>query len=112
MARELWDTAVGVNLFLATASLLPIPGIDGGPILKWSLVEQGYSIRESDEVVRQANGALAALLGLGSALAYLKRKRFLAILLGALAGTALGIFLGFIKESEMLQSPNIRSTSC
>jgi Zn-dependent protease len=104
LARELWDTAVGMNIFLATVSLLPIPGIDGGPILKWSLVEGGYSPQEADQTVRRVNGPLAAILGIGALLAYLRRKRFLALLLGLLSGSALGVFLGWIKESDILQS--------
>ena len=46
------NAAVGMNLFLCTASLLPIPGIDGGPILKWALVERGSTPEEADELVR------------------------------------------------------------
>jgi len=108
LARELWDAAVGMNIFLSTVSLLPIPGIDGGAILKWSLVNQGRSPTQADGIVRQVNGPLAAILGLGSVLAYLRGKRFVALLLGALAGSAMGVFLGWIKESELLQSPNSR----
>jgi hypothetical protein len=111
MAHEIWDAAVGMNVFLATVSLLPIPGIDGGPILKWSLVDQGKTPEDADQVVRSVNGPLAVLLGLGSVFAYLRRKRLWALLLGMLAGTALGVFLGWIEESEILQSPTPRSKS-
>jgi len=109
MARELWDAAVGMNLFLATVSLLPIPGIDGGPVVKWSLVGRGYDPREADRAVQRVNGPLAVILGIVTMLAYLRKKRFLAVLLGLLSGTALGVFLGWIKESEVLQSMNMRS---
>jgi len=44
MARDVANAAVGMNAFLCTASLLPIPGIDGGPALKWALVERGYAL--------------------------------------------------------------------
>jgi Zn-dependent protease len=104
MAHEIWDAAVGMNVFLATVSLLPIPGIDGGPILKWSLVDQGKTPEQADQVVQNINGPLAVLLGLGSIFAYLRRKRFWALLLGMLSSLALGVFLGWIQESEILQS--------
>jgi Zn-dependent protease len=104
VAHEIWDSAVGMNVFLAIVSLLPIPGIDGGPILKWSLVDQGKTPEQADQVVQNINGPLAVLLGLGSIFAYLRRKRFWALLLGMLSSLALGVFLGWIQESEILQS--------
>ncbi len=108
MARELWDAAVGMNIFLATVSLLPIPGIDGGPMLKWTLVERGHQPDTADEIVRQVNGPLALLLGLGALIAFLRKKRFLASLLGMLSASALGVFLGWIRESKVLQLSNGR----
>jgi Zn-dependent protease len=109
VAHDLWDAALGMNLFLATVSLLPIPGIDGGPILKWTLVEYGQNPQQADQIVRRLNGPLAVLLGLGGLLAYLRKKRFIAVLLGLLSGTALGVFLGWIQESEILQSPRAQT---
>jgi Zn-dependent protease len=108
LAHEVWNAAVGMNVFLATASLLPIPGIDGGPILKWSLVERGYSVNEADQLVRRVNGPLAVLLGFSAVLAWLRKKQFLAFILGLLSGSALSIFLGWIDESEMLQATHKR----
>lgn len=104
LARELWDAAVGMNVFLATVSLLPIPGIDGGPILKWTLVNHGHTPSDADQVVRQVNGPIAAILGLGSALAYLRGKRFIALLFGLLSGSALAVFLGWIEETKLNNS--------
>jgi len=109
VAHELWDAALGMNLFLATVSLLPIPGIDGGPILKWTLVEYGRNVQQADQIVRRLNGPLAVLLGFGGLLAYLRKKSLIAGLLGLLSGTALGVFLGWIQESEILQSPRTQT---
>lgn len=36
------DTAVRINAILCTVSLLPIPGLDGESLLKWSLVKNGW----------------------------------------------------------------------
>ena len=52
IAGETAKTAYQTNLFLSLISLLPIPGIDGGPILKWSLVKGGRTIQEADRVVK------------------------------------------------------------
>jgi Zn-dependent protease len=56
-----------INGLLGAGSLLPLPFIDGGVLLKWSLVERGQPAEEADQVVRQANlliGILAAAIGL------------------------------------------------
>ena len=96
-ARTAYDT----NLFLSLVSLLPIPGIDGGPILKWNLVEGGRSIKEADEVVRKANGPLAVLLGLFSSRAFARRKILPGLFSLMLGGISLSIFAGWLKEEEI-----------
>lgn len=55
------------NSLLAVGSLFPLPFIDGGVILKWTLVERGQSSAQADRMVRQAGfaaGGLVVLLGL------------------------------------------------
>ena len=96
-ARTAYDT----NLFLSVVSMLPIPGIDGGPILKWSLVERGKTIAEADEVVRKANGPLALILGLFSSGAFLKKKNLLGFFSLMLGGISLSIFAGWLKEEDI-----------
>jgi hypothetical protein len=94
-------TALHTNLFLSLVSLLPIPGIDGGPILKWSLVKKGRAAQEADEVVREVNGPLALILGLFSSLLFAK-KRILPGALSAMLGlTSLAIYTGWIKEEDV-----------
>lgn len=94
-------TARDTNLFLSVVSLLPIPGIDGGPILKWSLVERGKSIEEADEVVRKTNGPLALFLGLFSSAAFLKKKPLLGFFSLILGGISLSIYTGLFKEEDI-----------
>ncbi|MBP6805518.1 MAG: hypothetical protein KA362_15505, partial [Chloroflexi bacterium] len=53
-------------------ALLPLPVVDGGVFLKWTLVEQGYTPEAADAVVQKAgvlsltlvSGVIAWLLGL------------------------------------------------
>jgi hypothetical protein len=96
-ARSAYDT----NLLLILVSLLPIPGIDGGSILKWSLVDRGRTLQEADEVVQKVNGPLALLLGLFSSGAFLKKKPLLGLFNLMLGGISLSVYLGWLKEDEI-----------
>jgi hypothetical protein len=94
-------TAFQTNLFLSMISLLPIPGIDGGPILKWGLVDRGKSIEEADQIVQQVNGPLAVILGLFSSQAFLKKKYlagFFSFMLGIIS---ISVFAGWLKEEDL-----------
>ena len=86
-AREVADTAVGMNAFLATASYTPNPSFDGGPLLKWSLVSCGRSPAQADAIVRQANRAVGMGLA-GGAAALLGRRSWL-----------LGVTLAFLSAA-------------
>ena len=64
IAYDLAETALATNIFLPTVGLLPIPFIDGGPVLKWSLVARGRTVPEADQAVRRVNVVLGLLLSL------------------------------------------------
>lgn len=89
------------NIFLSLVSLLPIPGIDGGPILKWGLVEKGCSIEEADNAVRQVNGPLSVILGLFSSWSFAKKRIFAGIFSGMLGLISLSVFAGWLKEEDV-----------
>jgi Zn-dependent protease len=98
---EAAKTFYQTNLFLSLVSLLPIPGIDGGPILKWSLVDKGHSIEEADQLVRKVNGPLAVFLGLFGSWSFAK-KRILAGLFSTMLGLiSLGVYAGWLKEEDV-----------
>ena len=68
IAAELagWS-ALGHGLLLIM-SLSPLPPVDGGTILKWTLVERGKTEGEADEMVRRVDwviGIGAAIIGVG-----------------------------------------------
>ncbi len=100
IAREVADAGVGMNLFLSTVSLLPIPGIDGGPILKWSLVGSGRMPEEADEIIMQVNKLTGAGLGAAAGVALKKKRWFIGAILGMLSATALGVGFGLLKEQN------------
>jgi hypothetical protein len=97
-ARDVAKAAVGMNTFLLTVSLLPIPGIDGGPILKWSLVERGQSLEQADETVRKVNLATSMGLGAVSAVALKKKKYLIGGFAAVLGCVALAVGVGWLKE--------------
>ena len=101
IARETAKAALQTNVFLSAVSLLPIPGIDGGPILKWSLVERGYEIEEADQVVQRVNGPLSLALGLFSGVSFLNNKNLIGVFSALLGLISLGVFSGKIKEDEI-----------
>jgi Zn-dependent protease len=98
IARDIADAAVRVNAFLPVVGLLPIPGIDGGPVLKWSLVEGGRTPQEADRVVRKVDGVLGVLLGTAGVDALKNRRWLWSGLLLSLAAAALGVAMGLLEE--------------
>jgi len=97
-SRDIVDAFVGMNAFLFLAGMTPQPWLDGGAVLKWSLVEKGYSLAKADEKVRQVNYAAAAGMGIASVVAQKKKKKLIGGTLAALAGISLFTALGLIKE--------------
>lgn len=68
IARELaaWS-AVGHGLIML-AALLPLPMVDGGTLVKWTLVARGRTETEADEIVRRVDwvmGIVGGLIGIG-----------------------------------------------
>ena len=96
-AREVLNVAVGMNTFLCSASLVPVPGIDGGPLLKWSLVETGRTPAQAETLLRQTDLALSPALGALAALQVRRRSWLPAALAAAFAGLTLAVGLGKLK---------------
>lgn len=76
MAREVvgWSI-IGHGLILA-GSLAPIPIVDGGSILKWSLVENGQTPQAADRLVEQSGIAAGIAAGAAGA-GFAARQRWL-----------------------------------
>ncbi len=100
LGRYAADFAIGTNTFLSTVSLLPIPGIDGGPILKWSLVQRGYNPDKADEVVKGVNRVVGGGLGIAAGVALKNQRKWLGLTIAAFAVTSLAIGFGLLKEQE------------
>ena len=98
LTRYAVDFVLGTNAFISSLSLLPIPGIDGGPILKWSLVERGRSPAQADDIVKAVNLVSGSGLGIAAGVALKQRRKWLGVALAAFAATSLAIGFGYLKE--------------
>jgi Zn-dependent protease len=98
--RDVTDTAVRMNAFLCTVSLLPIPGLDGGPLLKWSLVKKGWSVKDADETVRKVNWGVGGAAVSASVVAFRRRRPIIGLLCAMTAGVALAIAAKLLREQQ------------
>jgi Zn-dependent protease len=98
VARDIVNAARGMNAFLVLAGMLPIPGIDGGVVLKWALVDKGKTPTQADEIVRKVDITTAVGLGAGAVLAFKSRKRLLGGIFAMFAGIALVTGIGLLRE--------------
>jgi hypothetical protein len=76
LAREVAGWSCLGHGFIFGGSLAPLPIVDGGTMLKWTLVERGRTPEQADEVVAQVNLSLGtALTATGVAVAATRRNR-------------------------------------
>lgn len=102
VAREVADAAMGMNLFLCTASLVPNPEIDGGPALKWALVEGGSTPGRADAMVKKANQVVGLGLAGASGGAFARQRPFLGAILGMLSWLSLDFGFRRAKDKESI----------
>lgn len=96
--RAVAGNVLGTNLLIPALGLLPLPVLDGGPLLKWSLVARGRTIAEANRTVQRANAVGACASGVVTAAA-VRRRSWLVALLGAqFAGLMLAYALGWLRE--------------
>ncbi len=68
IARELAAWSAGGHGLLLILSLLPVSIVDGGTLLKWTLVARGRTATEADEIIRRVDwvmGIVGGLIGVG-----------------------------------------------
>ncbi len=97
IVKELaWWWALGHGLQLLM-SVSPLPPVDGGTILKWTLVEKGKTEAEADEVVRRVDwilGSILVIVGIG--LIFLKIW-IVGLILLSVGGIVFGVVAGKIR---------------
>jgi hypothetical protein len=93
LSRDLADASLAAHSFILLGSVVPLPMVDGGIILKWKLVEAGQSVEQADHTVRKTSLSLGvAILGLGVLLGLFRKRKLVGGLLAA--GGAVGIAAG------------------
>ncbi len=98
ISRELAEISLFGHSFILLGSVVPLPMVDGGIILKWRLVQAGRSVEQADRVVQRASWGLgAALLAVGVVLGFIQKRKLVGGVLaaGGLAGIAAGF--GWLK---------------
>jgi hypothetical protein len=68
IARELAAWSAGGHGLILIAALLPLPMVDGGTLVKWTLVARGRAVTEADEMIRRVDwtmGIVGGLIGVG-----------------------------------------------
>jgi hypothetical protein len=68
LVRELAAWSAAGHGFILLAALLPLPMVDGGTLVKWTLVARGRTEKEADEMVRLLDwviGIVGGLIGVG-----------------------------------------------
>ena len=98
ISRELAEISLFGHSFILLGSVVPLPMVDGGIILKWRLVQSGRSVEQADRVVRRASWGLgAALVAIGAVLGIIQKRKLVggALAAGGLAAIAAG--MGWLK---------------
>ncbi|MBC8248234.1 MAG: hypothetical protein H8E90_01025 [Anaerolineales bacterium] len=93
LARYVVDwSCIGHGMILA-GSLAPLPLVDGGVILKWTLVERGRTPAQADAVVRRLDLVIGAVAVTAGVVLATQRHWLLALGLTAAGAIAIGAAL-------------------
>ncbi len=93
-ARDLADVFLGFTALIGGLSLVPLPSLDGGALLKWGVYSSTGNLQEAARTVREAGMNVALLSGVLAIAAFLLRK--------PLAGVALAVF-GVVAALDSLR---------
>lgn len=73
VGRELAVWSMVGHGFILVGSLLPLPIVDGGAILKWTIIEKGKTEKEADNILRRINWTIGIVgLAIGMSLMAVK----------------------------------------
>lgn len=98
LSHDLAEVSLVGHGFILLASLLPLPMVDGGTILKWKLVEAGQTPEQADQSVRKTNiGFGTMLFGLGALLGFSRKLRLVGGLLAAGGIAVIAAGIGWLK---------------
>jgi Zn-dependent protease len=97
LLHELMTWSAFGHAMLILMSLVPVPMVDGGSILKWTLVERGRTERAADAVVRQVDWAFGILLVVVGVVLIFLGSWIIGLILLGVAGVVFGIAAGKVR---------------
>jgi hypothetical protein len=98
ISRDLADLSLFGHGYILLASIVPLPMVDGGIILKWKLVEAGQTPAQADKTVhRTSMGMGAALIGLGAFVGLIRKRKWIGGILAASGAAAFAAGLDWLK---------------
>jgi hypothetical protein len=98
LSRDLADASLAGHSFILLGSVVPLPMVDGGIILKWKLVETGKTPEQADQIVKNTSLRMgAACLGIGAMVGLLTKRKLVAGLLAAGGLAAIAAGKGWLK---------------
>ncbi len=97
VAMELAAWSVIGHGFILAGCLLPLPFVDAGTILKWTLVEKGKTKAEADEVLRRANWLLGLVGGIIGLVLIAAQMWIVGLILIGVGAIAIGAAAGKIR---------------
>lgn len=98
LARDIANAGLLTNLLIPLFGILPLPALDGGPLLKWSVIARTGDPENAEKVVRVANGIGAGIFAAAAVFTLGRRKWVLSSLLLQFFGLMLSYALGWLKE--------------
>jgi len=97
LARMVADWSCIGHGFILAGSLMPLPVVDGGVILKWTLVERGRTPAQADAVVRRLNLVIGAVALVAGVVLTAQHQWLLALGFAGASTIAIGAGLGKIR---------------
>ena len=97
IAAELAAWSAAGHGLLLIMSLAPVPMVDGGTLLKWTLVARGRAVPEADEIVRRVDWGLGIVAGIVGLVLITMRIWIAGAILMGIGAVVLGIAAGKLQ---------------
>jgi hypothetical protein len=94
---ELAAWSAGGHGLLLLMSLAPVPMVDGGVLLKWTLVARGKAVTEADEIVRRVDWVMGIVAGIVGVVLIALQIWIAGVILMGVGAVVIGIALGKIR---------------
>ena len=97
IARELAAWSAGGHGLLLIMSLAPVPMVDGGTILKWTLVARGKTVPEADEILRRVDWVMGIVAGIVGVVLIAMQIWIAGLILMGIGAVVIGVAAGKIR---------------